>query len=291
MRYGTGVALVVLAATLWSFGAVGLRLLGEAGAWQVLFWRSVGVLPVLGALVLWRGGGIAAAIRAQGRAGVIGAVGLIAAFGGAIHAIQTLPVANAVFLFSASPFLTAILARIVLGERLRPMAALSIVIAAGGIALMIRGGEFAPAALGGNLAAVGSALGFAIFTVSLRAGGVADTMPTALLGAAFSAVVAAAVVTGTGGALMLGPGQVAGALALGAGLLGVGMALYTFGARVVPAAELTLLSLMEVMLAPVWGWLILGEVPAPNVLAGGGVILAAVILNAATGRGGRPQPA
>jgi hypothetical protein len=61
-----------------------------------------------------------AALRAVGVAGVIGGMGLVGAFGGAIYAIQTTSVANAVFLFAAAPLITALLARAVLGERVRP---------------------------------------------------------------------------------------------------------------------------------------------------------------------------
>jgi drug/metabolite transporter (DMT)-like permease len=70
---------------------------------------------------------------------------------------------------------------------------------------------------------------------------------------------------------------------MGAVLLGLGMTLYTMGSRVVPAGELVLLSQVEVILAPLWGWLILTEVPTPATLQGGALVLSAVLLNALSG--------
>jgi drug/metabolite transporter (DMT)-like permease len=77
-------------------------------------------------------------------------------------------------------------------------------------------------------------------------------------------------------------------MGMGAGLLALGMALYTLGSRVVPAAELTLLSMAEVLLAPVWVWLVLGETAAGSTLAGGALVLAAIAGNALSGMRRKP---
>jgi len=77
---------------------------------------------------------------------------------------------------------------------------------------------------------------------------------------------------------------------MGAVLLGFGMAIYTAGSRVVAAAELGLLSMAEVMLAPLWVWLVLDEGASAGTLLGGAILLAAIALNAATGMRHRPPP-
>jgi hypothetical protein len=82
-------------------------------------------------------------------------------------------------------------------------------------------------------------------------------------------------------------------LFMGAGLLTGGLVLYTLGSRTLPAAELALLSGIEVMLAPFWVWLFLGETADSNTLVGGAFILAAVLWNGlsrARGRGLVPMP-
>jgi drug/metabolite transporter, DME family len=70
---------------------------------------------------------------------------------------------------------------------------------------------------------------------------------------------------------------------MGAALLGGGMMLYTIGSRAVPAAEIGLLTMVEIMLAPVWVWLILSETTTRGTLAGGSILLAAIAINALSG--------
>ena len=283
MSYGRGVALVVLAGVLWSAMGLALRHIEVAGTWAVLFWRSVGMVPVLFVVIaLTSGGHPLARLRRVGVAGVIGGLGLVFAFAGAIYAIQATTVANAVFLFAASPFLTAILGWLILHESVRRATLVAIAVAGVGMFIMVREGLAAGAA-SGNVAALLSALGFAAFTITLRWGRLTDMMPAVVLGGVLSMAVAA-VVLGISGAPLLVPARdIVIAVAMGAVQLAVGMALYTLGSRVIPAAELTLLSLVEVLLAPIWVWLLLGETASVGTFAGGGILLAAVAGNALSG--------
>lgn len=288
MRYGTGVVLVIIAATLWSLMGLMIRQIEVAGTWAVLFWRSAGLIPVLLAMIWWRSGGqVLARLHGVGLGGVIGGLGLVFAFAGAIFAIQATTVANAVFLFSASPFLAAVLGWLILKEPVRRTTWIAILLAGVGMFIMVREG-LAAGALAGNLAALLSALGFAVFTLALRWGKLSDMMPAVVLGAAFSMIVAgvAAPVMGTG--LAAPPRDMAISVAMGAIILATGMALYTTGSRVIPAAELTLLSMVEVMLAPVWVWLVLGETASAGTFLGGAVLLAAVAFNALSGARRKP---
>lgn len=282
--YGFGVIMVIVAAILWSTMGVAIRNLDQMNTWQVLFWRSLGMIPVLAAFVWWRAG--SAVFRDPGGiglAGLLGALGLVAAFGGAIFAIQRLPLANAVFLFSAAPFLTALLGMIVLGERVRPATWAAIALAGLGIWRMIGGTTLTDGAMIGNLAALGSAMGFSVFTVALRSGKGGEMLPTVILGGFFSMGAAMAVLSAQGLPLVASAHDTLLALGMGAVILGLGMTLFTLGSRVVPAGELALLSLIEVMLSPLWGWLLLSEVADPAVLQGGALVLLAVVLNALTG--------
>ena len=110
MSYSTGVILVATAAVLWSLMGLAIREIQEAGTWAILFWRSAAMVPALLAFFAWRRRKpILPALRATGRAGLMAGFGLVVAFAGAIFAIQSTTVANAVFLFAASPFLAAAL--------------------------------------------------------------------------------------------------------------------------------------------------------------------------------------
>lgn len=283
MRYGTGMLLVVTAGVLWSVQGLIFRQIDEAGTWAVLFWRSVGMLPVLFAFQAWREGGAPfAAIRRVGIAGVIGGFGLVAAFAGAIYSIQVTTIANAVFLFAASPFLTALIGWAVLGERVRGETWGAIAVALVGIFVMVREG-LQGGAMAGNVAALLSALGFAVFTVSLRWKKLDDSLPSVLLGGVFSIFAGALVATQLGQPLAVPVADAVWAMAMGAVTLSGGMVLYTLGSRVVPAAELALLSNIEVMLAPLWVWVFLGETASANTFLGGAILLVAVIMNGLSG--------
>lgn len=283
MRYGTGMLLVVLAGILWSTQGLIFRQIDEAGTWATLFWRSVGMVPVLLAFLVWRAGGSPVAlIRKVGMAGVIGGCGLVGAFAGAIYSIQATTIANAVFLFAASPFLTAILGWIFLRERVRPETWGAMAVGMTGVFLMVREG-LAIGAMDGNIAALVSALGFAVFTVSLRWKGVADTLPSVLLGGLFSLVAGAVVAGQLGQTLAVPVADAAWAMGMGAVTLTGGMILYTLGSRVVPAAELALLSNIEVVLAPVLVWLFLNETASAGTFVGGAVLVAAVTVNGILG--------
>jgi drug/metabolite transporter (DMT)-like permease len=148
--------------------------------------------------------------------------------------------------------------------------------------LMVREG-LAMGALAGNIAALLSAVGFGAFSVALRWGKVGQMLPVSMLGGVFSALVAAMVLTVQGVPIVVSTWDMGMALAIGAVILALGMVMYTLGSRVIPAAELTLLSLIEVLLAPLWVFLFLGETASSATFVGGGVLLAAVALNAVMG--------
>lgn len=281
--YLRGAALVVGGAMLWSMMGLAIRLIGEATTWQILFWRSLGMAPVLFAFIAWRSAGRPfARIRAAGLTGLAGGLALVFAFAGAIYAIQSTTVANAVFLFAASPLITALLAWPLLREPVRRGTWAAIGVAAVGILMMVREG-LEIGALWGNLAALASAAGFSVFTLALRRGRLGDMFPATMLGGVFSALAAASVLTLTGEGLAVAPRDAALALAMGVVLLGGGLVCFTIGSRALPAADLALLSMVEVMLAPVWVWLVLGETASAGTFAGGAILLAALVGNALTG--------
>ncbi len=289
MSYLSGAILIILAGVLWSTQGLIIRLLPDTGSWAILFWRSAGMLPVL---ALWIGlasrGSIMTEIRSVGWAGVLGGLGLVMAFSGAIYAFQATSVANAVLLFAASPLCAAILGRVLLGEDVSGLTWFAIALAALGILVMV-GGGLAGGAMDGNIAALVSALGFAIFTVTLRWGRLANMLPAVALGGFFSMIAGTVALAILGNAVLIPLPEIAISALMGAVTLTGGMLLYTIGSKVVPAAQATLLSLVEVLLAPLWVWLLLDETVSRGTLIGGAVLLAAVLLNAYGGRFQRVQ--
>ena len=216
MKYGTGAALIVLAGVLWSVQGLIIRMIPDTGAWAILVWRSAGMLPVLLAWIAVQSQGrVVAEIRAVGWPGVLGGLGLVMAFSGAIYAFQTTSVANAVLLFSASPFCAAILGRLLLGEHVTALTWFAIVLAAVGILVMV-GGGMAGGTMDGNAAALISALGFAVFTVTLRWGKLANMLPAVALGGVFSMIAGAVALTVLGQDLLIPPREAGIAAAMGA---------------------------------------------------------------------------
>lgn len=283
MRYGTGVVMVLTAGLVWSFQALIIRQIDAAGSWAVLAWRSAAMIPVLLCFLTWTSRGAPLpALRRAGLAGVLGGVGLVAAMGGAILAFQTTTVANAAFVMASAPFLTAILGRLVLGEAVAPRTWGAIALALVGIFLMVREG-LAAGALVGNVAALVSALGFAAFTVTLRWRRVEDSLPSSIIGAGFSVMAGVMACTQLGQPLLVPASDLMWCALMGVFTLSGGMVLYTLGSRVVPSAELTLLSNVEILLAPFWVWLVMGETASANTLLGGSVVLVAILFNAWSG--------
>lgn len=285
-----GVALVLLAGVLWSTIGLGIRLIEDAVVWQILLYRSCSLSVLLYVVIRLRTGQdpFALALRA-GWPAVIGGLCLVAAYTGGIYAIQSTSVANAMLLFATAPFMAAILGMVVLKERVRRHTWLAIALALVGIGVMVWG-KSGGAALAGNLAALGSAFGFAVFTIALRWGRAGDMLPAVFVSGLFAIVIMAVICFSLGLPLVLSPRDGGVALGMGVFQVGAGLVCYTLGSKHVPAAELTLLSLAEVLLAPLWVWLILGETVSTQTLVGGAILLGAIAFNAGFGARRKPPP-
>lgn len=281
--YRQGVMFVLAAGVLWSTVGLGIRLIGDASVWQILFYRSLSLTPFL-FLVLWirSGGGPMATIRKAGPASVVAGLSLVAAYAGGIFAIQETSVASALLLFASAPFMAALLGWLVLGEPVRRATGLAILFAVIGVAIMVADG-FSSGHIVGNLAALASSFAFAVFTVALRWGKGQDMLPSVFLSGLFAIVFSALMCALQGLAFVISVQDISIALAMGVLQIGAGLVLYTIGSSKVPAAELTLLSMGEVLLGPFWVWLFLGETIDRYTLLGGLLLLAAITGNALSG--------
>jgi drug/metabolite transporter, DME family len=284
--YLRGVVMVMLAGVLWSLGGLLVRSMDAAGAWQILFVRSSAVALSVLAVLLWRyGGGCLAEIRRAGGLAVLAGALLGAGFCGFIFALMHTTVANAVLMLSATPFLTAGLGWLLLGEPVRRGTWLAMVVVLVGVGLMVGGGIVAGASFGSLMALLATA-GFAGFAVALRHGRGHDMLPAVLWAGLLAALVAGAMAPD----LAMTPRDVALSAFMGAALITGGMILFTAGSRTVPSAELALLSLTEVVLGPLWVWLAYAEVPHVETLVGGALVLAAIVGRALTGMRRKTPP-
>jgi drug/metabolite transporter (DMT)-like permease len=275
--------MVLLAGLLWSTTGVGVRLMEAAGPWQILFYRSVFMAAAM-VFLLWLTGrdGLARTFRAIGYVGVIGGACLCASSILYIFALAHTTVANTVFLLSVAPFFTALLAFVVLGERIRPITWATMLVAMVGVAVMV-GDGFAADSLYGNMAALAAAACFAGLTVALRARTRVNMLPTTVVGALLTALVSGTVLMTSEWGFAMSDRDISLCLLLAVIPMCLGGGLYTLGSRFVPAAELTLLSFVEIALGPVLVWLVVDEIPSQATLAGGVIVLGAVTMRALHG--------
>ena len=273
---------VLSAGLCMSVGGPIIRLADESTAWQFLFYRSLGAALALLIYLLVAGHPVLPAIRRTGVTGLIGGLCLAVGFIGYVWGVMNSTVANALFLISASPLFAALLAWIVIRE---PVSR-SMWVAMGGVmvgvAIMI-GEGLAEADLFGDLAALSAALGFAGFTVCIRRGRHTDMSPTILIAAVIAAAVSGTMALAGGAGLAVPLADIGLAAAYGVLVIGAGIFMLTIGARHVPAGELVVLSLTEVVFGPIWVALAFGEIPSLLTLAGGVVLLGSIVGQAVVG--------
>ena len=290
INYRSGVLLVLAAGICWSSMGLGIRHIEVANVWQILFFRSLALTPLLLLVLTLRArGNPFPIIHKAGLAGGIGGISLVFAFSGGILAVQTTSVANAMFLFAAAPFFAAVLGWLLLKEYVRNATWISMMVALVGIVIMVWEG-ISIGRIIGNAAALISALGFAVFTISLRWRKLEDMLPTVFLAGLFAIIIAGALCQIKGYGLDVPKRDIWIALALGVFQVGAGLILYTLGSKVVPSAELALLSMTEVVFGPFWVWLFLGVTAGGYTLLGGMVLLIAIASNAFSGLRRKPLP-
>lgn len=279
INYRSGVLLVLAAGICWSSMGLGIRHIEVANVWQILFFRSLALTPLLLLVLTLRArGNPFPIIQRAGLAGGVGGISLVFAFSGGILAIQETSVANAMFLYAAAPFFTAVLGWLVLKEHVRNATWISMMAALVGIVIMVWEG-ISIGRMIGNVAALISALGFAVFTISLRWKKLEDMIPTVFLAGLFAIIIAGALCKIKGYGLDVPKSDILIALALGVFQVGAGLILYTLGSKTVPSAELALLSMTEVVFGPFWVWLFLGETAGGYTLLGGMILLIAIASN------------
>lgn len=254
-----------------------LRSVDYANEWQLVFYRSASLAASLACVfVLIHRRNVWAELCKLTGASIAGSIALSVTNAGFIWSVQHTTVANTMFVLGAIPFFTALLARMFLGERVSPRLWLAIGAAMVGVLVMVWDGIGTGNAFG-NILAVVTAFGFAIYVVILRHGRASDMLPVVVLSGLISASGAALfteftlVISFHDAGLMIFWGGILSALV---------HFLFTFGSRHVQGAELSLMALLEFALAPIWVLLMFSEHPTTLTLVGGALVMAAVFTQA-----------
>lgn len=271
--YRFAVLLMLVSSIGFSLNGLIVRSLEVATPWQLLFWRGLGVCVSQSLILAWtyRSNWLGPFLG-------IGGWGLLASVlngcspAGFFFALTHTSVANVVFLLSAMPFASAILARFLLKERIHRQTLIAIPIAFIGILILLSGSIAAGAWLG-NLLALVTVLSFSCFVVILRHTRGRNMQPVLIVGGLMSVAFAGIV---TEGAIMVPLHDITLSFFLGFVVTGFGHLMFIKAAQTLPAAEVTFLMLIEFALAPLWVWIFVDEVPRATTLLGGSVVLATV---------------
>lgn len=273
------VATMVLITLLWATAGVVTRHLDAARSFEVTFWRSFfTVVSLLVILPLWRGRAAFAALR-QGHAALWWS-GLCwsAMFTFFMLALTLTSVATVLVISSLGPLFTALIARVFLGQRIAWHTWAAIALAGAGMVWMF-GGQAEGAGWLGSLLAVCVPLTAAINWVLVQhahaKGEDIDLVPSVLIGA----VISAAATLPFALPLQATAHDVGLLALLGLTQLAIPCTLLVLCARVLKAPEISLLGQLEVLFGILLAWIGAGEVPAPAVLQGGALVLAALVAN------------
>ena len=269
-----GQLFVVLAAIAWSTAGVVQRELSVDTATQLAGRAFFATLALAVFVAFLSHAHPVAAFREIGVAGLAVAATTATASGMFIVALNHAKVANVLFMQAASPVAAALLAWFAFRESITRRTALAMAVALAGVALMVGGPG--SGGLVGVTASFVMMLSFAVSIVIVRHRREVSMLPAICLSQVLVVAVAAPFShpgSGTGRDLLL-------LALLGVGQMGLGLAFVTMGARLLPAAEVALITLLEVVLGPLWVWISISEQPAATAIAGGCVVILAVLLQA-----------
>jgi drug/metabolite transporter (DMT)-like permease len=281
VTHARAVGLMVLATLMWSIAGVVTRLLDAARGFEVTFWRSaanaVALVLLLAAMrgpaTLWR------SLRSGGRALWLSGLCWCTMYTAFMMALTLTAVANVLVTMALAPLLTALLARVALGHRLAARTWAAIVLAGAGIAWMYGQELLGGRQLLGSVVALAVPVAAAVnwtLIQSLRGKSEApDMMPAVLIGALLSAAITLPLAWP-----LTASGRDIGLLSmLGVVQLAIPCLISVAAARALPAPEISLLGLLEVVFGVAWAWLGANEAPTAAVLAGGALVLAALAGN------------
>jgi len=273
-EHRSGLLLVAGGALAWSSGGL-LARLSETDVWTTSFWRAVFCAIFLTiVLVAFERRDILRTLLSMGRPGAI--VGFLLSIDAILFIVSLhhTSVANALFIMATTPFIAAVLARIVLKERVRPKTWVATAVAFLGIALMVSGSIGRGSLIGDGLAFVVT-VNFAIAMILMRRHRNINMRPAVWLSAIISVILTAPLAS----PLAVSAVNMGVLVVFGVVEMGLGLVLFTAGAQRIPPVEAAMMAILETILSPFWVWILLGEEPGTRTVIGGLVVVAAVTVH------------
>ena len=267
------IPVVLFAGILWSFGPLVVRYMDNPDIvpWQYIFGRGLTIFLLLNLYLYFEEGiNFYKNYKKVGRSGIIGGCGLGVAMITFIYSITNTTAAITLLCLAAMPFFTAILAYLFLKEKISINVWISIALASIGIIIMALGNTEKNSLLG-FLFGITSSIGFSVFSVTLRWRRETPKFTTVAVAGLFCFIVATIMIL-LSKQPFFSSSYNSSMFSLHGTLVCLGLILYSIGSKAIPAAELTLLSLTEIIGGIFWVWLPLfgiNEVPTTNTIIGG----------------------
>ena len=275
LLYRRGILQLVASGFFLSTSGIALRIIEQADGWQILFYRSLALsVTILLILVFQKGSRVFDEFRGLEWNDYLLALFLGSGFVAYVFALLYNTVANALFIFSCAPFVAGFLGWILLGERVATRTWFAIGGAMAGLTVMV-GSELAVSRYLGTLIALWIPIAYAASIIVIRSSKRENMLAALCLAGLVSGGLSAIFVTDYALTLQ----DLIISLYLGVFQAGVGFTLVVLGTRYIPAAQVGLLAMVEPVLAPIWVWVGVGEVPGLATIVGGAIIFLAITID------------
>jgi len=275
LLYRRGILQLVASGFFLSTSGIALRIIEQADGWQILFYRSLALsVTILLILVFQKGSRVFDEFRGLEWNDYLLALFLGSGFVAYVFALLYNTVANALFIFSCAPFVAGFLGWILLGERVATRTWFAIGGAMAGLTVMV-GSELAVSRYLGTLIALWIPIAYAASIIVIRSSKRENMLAALCLAGLVSGGLSAIFVTDYALTLQ----DLIISLYLGVFQAGIGFTLVVLGTRYIPAAQVGLLAMVEPVLAPIWVWMGVGEVPGLATIVGGAIIFSAITID------------
>ena len=275
MKYNNetlGALALIFAGVFLSFGGVIIRFMESSSAWQITGYRSITFsLAILLYILIKYKKDTPHAFKKIGHSGIL--IALILGFSNTcfVWGMSTTTVSNAVFIMSTGPLFAAICSYFFLKRKIGKKTFIAIAGSMFGITIMFSGGMESNNYIG-NIIILGVPIGFAFQLTILNYNSHIDFMPATFLGGVFSSLIGFIFMAN----LDISTHDLLLCLFMGAFQVGIGFMLITIGSRYIPPHRAALFLLMEPVLAPIWAFLGVGEIPGQTEMLGGIIVLSFV---------------
>jgi drug/metabolite transporter (DMT)-like permease len=268
-----GVTLVALAGVLWSTGGLFVRALDALDLWTMLAWRSLFAALALAVVVLFRHRfRVGTALCAMGWPGLIAIPIALVSMTSFVVSVTLTTVANVMIVYATVPFIAAGIGFLWNGERPSRRMLVASAVAFLGIAVMAGAAPSFDDVLGNAVALLMTVM-FATQLVMARRYPTLEMAPVNGVGAALCAVLFFPFAS----TVIPDPQQLFILLAFGIATTAGAYVLFLVGGRYIPSGEAGLVGMLDVVLAPLWVWLLFNEQPGSAALVGGAIVMAAVL--------------